>query len=81
MIGLPMDSTLKELDVVALVKDLPEHALRRGSVGTIVHVHSPAPGRPPAYEVEFVDRDGKTYALVTLQAQDVLQLHFELSAA
>lgn len=76
-----MEATLKELDVVALVNDVPARALRRGSVGTIVHVHAATTNRPPAYEVEFVDRDGKTYALLTLQAQDLLQLHFGLSAA
>lgn len=76
-----MDAAMRELDVVATVRDLPEHSLRRGSVGTVVHVHTATLSRSAAYEVEFVDREGHTYALVTLQPQDLLQLHFELSAA
>ena len=76
-----MDPAIRELDLVAIVRDLPEHSIRRGSVGTVVHVHAATLSRPIAYEVEFVDGEGRTYALVTLQLQDLLQLHFELSAA
>ncbi len=58
---------LKELDTVVLTRDLPEHGLQRGDVGAVVHVH----GAGAAYEVEFVDGDGRTLALATLTPQDV----------
>jgi hypothetical protein len=54
---------------VALLRDVPEEHLKRGQVGTVVDVHS-----PEAVEVEFVDRDGQTYALVALDVRDLLQL-------
>ena len=60
-----------ELDVVALTCDVPSDGLTRGQVGTVVHVHS-----PEAFEVEFVDNDGRTYALTTLRADQVLRLQF-----
>jgi len=60
------------LDVVALTVDLPERALCKGQVGTIVEVHEPG-----VFEVEFVDLDGKTYALETLMARQLLQLHYQ----
>ena len=58
---------INELDVVALTKDLPDEALSRGDVGTVVHVH----GACEAFEVEFVALDGETIALLTLPAEAV----------
>jgi hypothetical protein len=58
------------LDVVALLIDLPEHGLQRGQVGTVVEVLP-----PDAYEVEFVDRTGRTLALLPLPAAYLLLLH------
>ena len=52
-----------ELDVVILSESLAEHALEKGDVGTVVHVHN----RGEAYEVEFVTLKGATAALVTLK--------------
>lgn len=51
-----------ELDTVVLTKDVPEHGLRRGDIGAVVHVH--ADGQ--AFEVEFVTLSGKTVAVATL---------------
>ena len=48
---------IKLFDVVALTHDLPEHNLWRGQVGTVVEILS----NGDAYEVEFSDRDGRTY--------------------
>lgn len=62
---------MKLLDVVVLTKDLPELSLRKGQVGTVVEVYSPTD-----YEVEFVDLQGKTYALETLQASQLMQIHY-----
>ena len=61
---------IKELDPVALTCDLPEHALTRGDVGTAVLVH----GQDDAFEVEFVDYDGQTIALLTLERHQVRPL-------
>ena len=57
---------MKELETVVLVKDLPEHRLKKGDVGTVVHVH-PKNG----YEVEFVTLGGETLAVLSLDSSDV----------
>ncbi len=56
----------KELDVVVLDKELPDLGLRRGDLGTVVHVYE-----PDGLEVEFVTASGRTEALVTLEVGDV----------
>lgn len=56
----------EELDQVLLSKDLPEHGLRTGDLGTVVMVYE-----PDGIEVEFVRVSGKTQALVTLRVDDV----------
>ena len=61
------------LDVVALTVDLPEYRLWRGQVGTIVEILA----NGTAYEVEFSDRDGRTYESVTLRPEQMMILHFE----
>lgn len=57
------------LDVVALLTDIPEHGLVRGQVGTVVELLS------GAYEVEFSDDDGRTYAELALEPHQLLVLH------
>jgi len=52
-----LTNTVKLLDVVALTIDRPEDNLWRGQVGTVVEIL--ANGR--AFEVEFSDRNGRTY--------------------
>ena len=64
-------NNIKELDAVALTCDLPEYGLKRGDVGTAVLVH----GSGEAFEVEFVDYDGRTVALLTLEYAQVRTLH------
>jgi hypothetical protein len=59
---------LQEYDIVSLLRPLPEHSLPAGSKGTIVLDYSSA---PPEYEVEFVDSNGGTIALVTLPGSDL----------
>ncbi len=54
------------LDVVVLNRDLPEHRLKRGDLGTVVEVY-----KPDGLEVEFVTAAGKTEALITLNTADV----------
>ena len=65
-----------ELDVIALLEDLPQHRLRRGQVGTLV-----ARLGPGVFEVEFSDDSGKTYALVSLAEGQFLNLIAEPAKA
>ncbi len=58
---------INEHSMVVLNRDMSADGLHTGDVGAVVHVH----GQGKAYEVEFVDGDGSTIALVTLDAQDV----------
>ena len=61
------------LDCVELLTDLPAEGLRCGRVGAVVHVFT----HPyQAYEVEFVDKDGKTVAMpLLLPGQVALHPH------
>lgn len=58
---------LKELDRAALTVDLPQSHLQAGDIGTIIHVH----GEGVAYVLEFFTLDGKTLAVVSLEASQV----------
>ncbi|MEI1377853.1 DUF4926 domain-containing protein [Nostoc sp. UHCC 0926] len=66
-------STIKLLDIVALTVDLPEYNLYRGQVGTVVELLADG----AAYEVEFSDRNGRTYESVGLRPEQIMVLHFE----
>jgi hypothetical protein len=63
--------TIQLFDVVALTVDLPEQHLRRGQVGTVVEVYT-----PDAFEVEFSDTTGHTYALTSVRAEQLMVLHY-----
>ncbi len=58
---------IRELDTIVVVRDLPEHDLKAGDVGTVVHVY----GKEEAFEVEFVTGEGVTIAVVTLKSSDI----------
>lgn len=60
----------RELDTVVLTRDLPEHKLLAGDVGTVVHRY--ADGN--AFEVEFVSAAGGTFAALTLKPVDIRPL-------
>ena len=62
---------MKLLDTVALVEDLPALNLYRGQVGTIVEEYEPG-----VFEVEFSDFKGRTYALETLEASQLMLLRY-----
>lgn len=68
-----MEDTIQILEVVALTDDIPEHNLRRGQVGTVVDVL----GGGRALEVEFSDRNGRTYASLGLRPDQVMVLRYE----
>jgi hypothetical protein len=58
---------IAEHERIVLKTDLPAERLQAGDVGTIVHVY--ADGQ--AYEVDFVTLQGRTAAVVTLEADQV----------
>ena len=64
---------VKLFDGVVLTDDLPEYNLRRGQVGTVVDIL--VDGK--AFEVEFSDRDGRTYESVGLRPDQIMRLHPE----
>jgi len=65
-----MSRTPRLLDVVALTVDLPERGLVQEQVGTIVETLDGG-----AYEVEFSDGDGRTYATLALRPTQFMVLH------
>lgn len=58
---------IKEHERAVLVNDLPEHHLKAGDVGTVVHVYADG----AAYELEFFTLDGHTLDVVTVEAIQV----------
>lgn len=58
---------IPELECVALLVDLPELGLKAGDIGTVVHVYPSG----AAYEVEFVDLDGWTIGVETLEQAQI----------
>jgi len=59
----------KEYDVVKLREPRVAEGLAAGALGAILIVHD---AMPPAYEVEFVDNQGFTIALLTLMEEELL---------
>lgn len=72
-----MKTSMKLLDIVALTVDLPAYRLWRGQVGTVVDILADG----AAFEVEFCDREGRTYESVGLQPDQIMVLHYEPLAA
>ena len=58
---------IKEHERIVLKTAIAAEGLEAGDVGTVVHVYRD--GR--AYEVEFTTLEGKTAAVVTVEAADV----------
>jgi hypothetical protein len=56
---------IKELDTVVLSRDIPEHGLKQGDIGAVVHIYR----EREAFEVEFITGQGDTVALVTLETR------------
>jgi hypothetical protein len=52
--------------------DVPEKALQRGQVGTIVELLAPG-----VFEVEFSDLEGRVYAQAALPATGLMVLHHQ----
>lgn len=62
----------KLLDLVAVLKRPANADVEVGDVGTVVKLLP-----PDGIEVEFLDRDGRTWCLATLSVDDVLALNRE----
>ena len=58
---------IKELDTIVLTRDIPEHGLKSGDIGAVVHLYE----NDKTYEIEFLTGHGDTVAVVTLKADDV----------
>lgn len=58
----------EEYGIVKLKKDMPLKKLKAGDRGTIVMIY---PDLTKAYEVEFLDKNGDTLALVTLKEEEI----------
>jgi hypothetical protein len=56
-----------------LTVDLPEYNLWRGQVGTVVEELASG----AAFEVEFSDRNGRTYESIGLRPDQFMVLHFD----
>ena len=67
-----MTAEINLLDVVALTEDIPGRGLRRGQVGTVVEMLG-----PNVFEVEFADNEERTYATLSLRAEQLLVLHYQ----
>ena len=67
---------VKLLDVVALLVDKPAESLVSGHVGTVVEIFS-----PEVFEVEFLDSEGRTFALTELKRDELLVLKHDPVAA
>jgi hypothetical protein len=64
--------TIRLLDVVALLEDVPSAGLMRGQIGTAVEELAPG-----VFEVEFSDDEGRTYASLALRGDQVMVLHHQ----
>lgn len=65
-----MAHQIELFSTVALTQDLPAIGLVRGQVGTVVELLP-----PDAFEVEFSDDNGRTYASLGLKNDQFMVLH------
>lgn len=57
----------EELDTIVLNRNIEKNGLKKGDVGTIVHVYEES----KVLEVEFLTAKGKTVAVLTLTPSDI----------
>ncbi|ASC71439.1 hypothetical protein XM38_023910 [Halomicronema hongdechloris C2206] len=67
---------IRELDVVTLTHDIPDHGLSKNTQGAVVHCYADGQG----FEVEFIDTIGESTAVLTLESSDI-QLEQEIIRA
>jgi hypothetical protein len=71
---------IRENDVVALLVDRPEEGLRRGDIGTVVHVFDATNEHPHGFVVEFVDESGHVQAQTDIVDPSlIVKLRFRLA--
>lgn len=58
---------MKELDTVVLNRNIRKHNLKKGDLGTIVHIYE----NGKALEIEFITTKGRTLAVLTLIRADI----------
>ncbi|MFC1816743.1 DUF4926 domain-containing protein [Thermodesulfobacteriota bacterium] len=61
---------VKELETIALSRDIPEYGLKAGDIGVVVHCY----GEGDTFEIEFVTAEGETIAVLTLSDADIRQV-------
>lgn len=66
-----MDASIELLDTVVTTVNFPDHKVLAGDLGAVVEVYTTP---HLAYEVEFVNPDGSTRALLTLAPYQVRRL-------
>ncbi len=66
-----MKDDIHLLDVVAVLQDIPDRAIHRGQVGTVVELLTDG-----VFEVEFSDDEGHSYATFPLSASQLMVLHY-----
>ncbi|GGA38919.1 DUF4926 domain-containing protein [Okeania sp. KiyG1] len=74
---------IKLHDTVALTENIKitqfmtdkEIILPRGQVGTVVEIYD----QGKAFEVEFANKNGQTYALISLELEKLILLHIDCS--
>ncbi len=62
----------KLLDVVAVLKDVPNSSITLGQVGTIVEILDER-----TFEIEFCNKKGETIALLPVSGDDLLLLKYD----
>lgn len=58
---------MKALDTIVLNRNIIKYNLKKGDLGTIVHIYEDS----KALEVEFITTKGKTMAVLTLKQSDI----------
>ena len=58
---------IRELDIVTLTRDMPDHGLSKNAQGAVVHCYADGQG----FEVEFVDTSGESSEVLTLESSDI----------
>ncbi|MCF8039636.1 MAG: DUF4926 domain-containing protein [Desulfohalobiaceae bacterium] len=62
---------IRELETIVLTRDIPEHGLRGGDIGAVVHCYKDG----VAFEVEFATGKGDTVAVITLESKYVRPMY------
>ena len=58
---------IKETEIVVLTRDIPDYKLKIGDIGTVGHRYK----EEIAFEVEFVNAEGETIAVLTLDRDSI----------